>query len=82
MAAREKPVTRDTDARRRVRGATRGVLPERRGERRAPVNEADGACSPAGYAFPLAIQSRSFAPAGFIACLVDTTSIGVIVAKS
>ena len=41
-----------------------------------------GATRGRGYAFQLAIQSRSFAPAGFIACLVDTTSMGVIVAKS
>ena len=63
-------------------GAALPKLPVRRGERRALVNEADGACSPAGYAFQLAIQSKSFAPVGFIACLVDTTSMGAIVAKS
>ena len=28
------------------------------------------------------IQSKSFVPVGFIACLVDTTSTGVIVTKS
>jgi hypothetical protein len=34
------------------------------------------------HIFELAIQSISLAPAGFIACLVDTTSIGLIVTKS
>ena len=32
--------------------------------------------------FQPAIQSMSFAPEGFIACFVDTTSIGSIVTKS
>ena len=35
-----------------------------------------------GYTFQPLIHSKSFDPAGFIACLVDTTSIGSIVAKS
>ena len=34
------------------------------------------------YSFQLLIQSRSLAPAGFMAVLVDMTSMGLMVTKS